>query len=89
MKQNYGKLILLILSNQAIASNMGNGPAMISTWIFGGGIALFVSLFIATEKDTENEDKESFNTSKFLVIFLGSLFLVFILGLFVAFGEFL
>ena len=89
MKKVLSILLILIFTNQAIASNMGNGPGMIKTWVFGGLIALLISMFYATEQDPKNKEKSSFNTGKFAGTLIASLMAVFILGLLVAFGEFL
>ncbi|MFC3194308.1 hypothetical protein ACFODZ_08660 [Marinicella sediminis] len=49
-------LSTVTFSEHALASNMGNGPGMIITWIIGGIISLFIAM-CAADIDYESGDK--------------------------------
>ena len=55
MKVSYGVVCLLSMPFNASASDMGNGPAAIDTWIVGGAIALVVALATSAKKDDEGQ----------------------------------
>ena len=80
-------LFTVTFSEHALASYMGNGPGMIATWMIGGIISLLIA-GCAADIDYESGDKieSKFSFKKFLKVFFICIFVVFILGLFVAFG---
>ena len=78
-------MLLILLSFPAYASNMGNGPATIKTWVIGGVIALMVSFFSACQRNAVGElvfvNKKRFIT--LLLIFTPVIFVLGVLALFI------
>lgn len=83
--QRYIMLLLMLFSSPIYASNMGNGPATIKTWVIGGVLALMVSFFSSCKKNEVGElvfvNKKRFVTM--LLIFMPIIFILGVLALFI------
>lgn len=57
MRVIYCFFCLLFCAFSASASDMGNGPAAIDTWVIGGCMALVVALTTSTREDHETQKR--------------------------------
>lgn len=71
---------LLCSSFSVSASDMGNGPAAIDTWIVGGSIALVVALATSGKKDDEGQEY-GFSWATFIAKLIGYSIVVFLAGI--------
>ena len=76
----YGVVCLLFSSFNALASDMGNGPAAINTWIVGGAIALVVALATSAKKDDEGQH-HGFSWTTFMTKLMAYSAVVFLAGI--------
>ncbi len=80
MKVSYGVVCLLSMPFNASASDMGNGPAAIDTWIIGGAIALVVALATSAKKDDEGQP-HGFSWTTFMTKLMAYSVVVFLAGI--------
>lgn len=80
MRVFHGFICLLCYAFTASASDMGNGPAAIDTWVIGGAIALVLALSRSTKEDHETQ-KHIFRWTIFMARLLTYSVIVFFAGI--------
>jgi len=76
----YCFVCLLLCSFNASASDMGNGPAAINTWVIGGCVALVLALSTSTKEDQETH-RRVFRWPVFMTKLMAYSAIVFIAGI--------
>ena len=80
MRVAYGFVCLLFYAFSASASDMGNGPAAIDTWVIGGCMALVLALSTSTKEDHETQ-KRVFRWTVFMTKLMTYFVIVFFAGI--------
>lgn len=76
-----GSVVCLLSSSFNVsASDMGNGPAAIDTWIVGGSIALVVALATSGKKDHEGQ-RRGFSWTTFMTTWIAYSVVAFLAGI--------
>ena len=80
MRVFHGSACLLCYAFTASASDMGNGPAAIDTWVIGGCMALVLALSTSTKEDHETH-KRAFRWTIFMTKLMTYSVVVFFAGI--------